>query len=132
MSGWAGHSPVFLDTREIATGRVRLQFRVWISPSEVAQVPRQVGLACLRELVGERSNRFLEGGSAVAGTKANQAFLGPSALGICHNYTISFGAPNLTSPADLRSRRRRGRFWIPTTSTPVTFSRCSPRPGCRR
>lgn len=44
------------------------------------------------ELVGERSNRFLQAGSAVAGTQAHQVFLGPSALGIYHNYTISFGA----------------------------------------
>ncbi len=45
------------------------------------------------ELVGERSNRFLQGGSALAGTKANQKSLRPSALGIYDNYyAISFGA----------------------------------------
>jgi hypothetical protein len=44
------------------------------------------------ELVGERSNRFLEANAAVANTQAHQVFLGPTALGIFHNYTVSFGA----------------------------------------
>jgi len=44
------------------------------------------------ELVGERSNRFLQAGAPVANTQAHQVFLGPTALGIFHNYTISFGA----------------------------------------
>ncbi|HWZ83696.1 MAG TPA: hypothetical protein VNW47_13785 [Terriglobales bacterium] len=44
------------------------------------------------ELVGERSERFLQSGSTVAGTQAHQVFLGPSALGIYRNYTVSFGA----------------------------------------
>lgn len=44
------------------------------------------------ELVGERSNRFLQAGSALAGTQAHQVFLGPTALGIYRNYTVSFGA----------------------------------------
>jgi hypothetical protein len=43
------------------------------------------------ELVGERSHRFLEANSIVAGTQAHQVFIGPSALGIYHNYTVSFG-----------------------------------------
>jgi hypothetical protein len=43
------------------------------------------------ELVGERSHRFLEANSVVAGTQAHQVFLGPSALGIYRNYTVSFG-----------------------------------------
>jgi hypothetical protein len=43
------------------------------------------------ELVGERSNRFLEGNATVADTQAHQVFLGPSALGIYRNYTVSFG-----------------------------------------
>jgi hypothetical protein len=92
MSGWANHSPVFLDTMEIADPACSTAVRVWISPSEVARSPDKWDWRVFGELVGERSNRFLEGGSALAGTKANQAFLGPSALGICHNYTISFGA----------------------------------------
>ncbi len=44
------------------------------------------------ELVGERSNRFLQANMTVANTQAHQVFLGPSALGIYQNYTISFGA----------------------------------------
>jgi hypothetical protein len=44
------------------------------------------------ELVGERSERFLQLSSTVAGTQAHQVFIGPSALGIYHNYTVSFGA----------------------------------------
>jgi len=44
------------------------------------------------ELVGERSNRFLQANTTVANTQAHQVFLGPTALGIFHNYTVSFGA----------------------------------------
>jgi hypothetical protein len=44
------------------------------------------------ELVGERSNRFLQANVPVANTQAHQVFLGPTALGIFHNYTMSFGA----------------------------------------
>jgi hypothetical protein len=44
------------------------------------------------ELTGERSERFLEANSTVSGTEAHQLFIGPSALGIYHNYTVSFGA----------------------------------------
>jgi hypothetical protein len=44
------------------------------------------------ELVGERSNRFLQDNLTVANTQAHQVFLGPSALGIYRNYTVSFGA----------------------------------------
>jgi hypothetical protein len=44
------------------------------------------------ELVGEHSNRFRQMNAAVAGTQAQQVFLGPSALGIYRNYTVSFGA----------------------------------------
>jgi len=44
------------------------------------------------ELVGERSNRFLQANTPVANTQAHQVFLGPTALGIFHNYTVSFGA----------------------------------------
>ncbi|MEQ1472404.1 MAG: hypothetical protein ABLQ96_01220 [Candidatus Acidiferrum sp.] len=44
------------------------------------------------ELVGERSSRFMQGGAAVAGTQAHQLFVGPTALGIFRNYTVSFGA----------------------------------------
>jgi hypothetical protein len=44
------------------------------------------------ELVGERSNRFQQANVTVANTQAHQVFLGPTALGIFHNYTVSFGA----------------------------------------
>jgi len=44
------------------------------------------------ELVGERSNRFLQANIPVANTQAHQVFVGPTALGIFHNYTVSFGA----------------------------------------
>jgi hypothetical protein len=44
------------------------------------------------ELVGEHSNRFLQSNAPVANTQASQVFLGPTALGIFHNYTVSLGA----------------------------------------
>lgn len=44
------------------------------------------------ELVGERSNRFRQADADVANTQAHQVFVGPTALGIFHNYTVSFGA----------------------------------------
>ena len=44
------------------------------------------------ELVGERSSEFRQANTSVADTQAHQVFLGPSALGIYRNYTISFGA----------------------------------------
>jgi len=43
------------------------------------------------ELVGERSNRFLQANNTVPETQAHQVFIGPSALGIYRNYTVSFG-----------------------------------------
>jgi hypothetical protein len=44
------------------------------------------------ELVGERSNGFQQANVMLANTQAHQVFLGPTALGIFHNYTVSFGA----------------------------------------
>jgi hypothetical protein len=44
------------------------------------------------ELVGERSDRFLQDNAPIANTNAHQVFVGPTALGIFHNYTVSFGA----------------------------------------
>jgi hypothetical protein len=44
------------------------------------------------ELVGERSNRFNQAAVAVPQTQAHQVFVGPTALGIYRNYTVSFGA----------------------------------------
>jgi hypothetical protein len=43
------------------------------------------------ELVGERSDRFLQANAIVPNTQAHQVFLGPTALGIFRNYTVSFG-----------------------------------------
>ena len=44
------------------------------------------------ELVGERSASLRQASTIVANTEAHQVFVGPSALGIYRNYTISFGA----------------------------------------
>jgi hypothetical protein len=44
------------------------------------------------ELVGERSDRFIQSSITVLNTRAHQVFIGPTALGIFHNYTVSFGA----------------------------------------
>jgi hypothetical protein len=44
------------------------------------------------ELVGERSSRLVQVSAAVPETQAHQVFVGPTALGIYRNYTVSFGA----------------------------------------
>jgi hypothetical protein len=44
------------------------------------------------ELVGERSGRFVQASTVVPQTQAHQVFVGPTALGIYRNYTVSFGA----------------------------------------
>jgi hypothetical protein len=44
------------------------------------------------ELVGEHSGTFHQANVLVPNTQAHQVFLGPTALGIFHNYTVSFGA----------------------------------------
>jgi hypothetical protein len=44
------------------------------------------------ELVGERSDKFLQSNTLVADTQAHQVFVGPTALGIFHQYTVSLGA----------------------------------------
>jgi hypothetical protein len=44
------------------------------------------------EMVGERSNRFLQANMTVPETQAHQVFAGPTALGIYRNYTVSLGA----------------------------------------
>jgi hypothetical protein len=43
------------------------------------------------ELVGERSDSFQQANFTVPNTDAHQVFLGPTALGIFHSYTVSFG-----------------------------------------
>jgi hypothetical protein len=44
------------------------------------------------ELVGEHSDQFLQSNGSVPQTRAHQVFIGPSALGIFHNYTVSLGS----------------------------------------
>jgi hypothetical protein len=44
------------------------------------------------ELVGERSESFVQANLSVPETHAHRVFLGPTALGIYRNYTISFGS----------------------------------------
>jgi hypothetical protein len=44
------------------------------------------------ELVGERSDQFVQSSVSVPQSQASQVFLGPSVLGIHRNYTVSFGA----------------------------------------
>jgi hypothetical protein len=44
------------------------------------------------ELVGERSNKFEQGNVSIPETQAHQVFVGPTAVGIFRNYTVSFGA----------------------------------------
>lgn len=61
-------------------------------PPKWRKSPDQWDWRIFAELVGERSNRFLQANSAVAETQAHQVFIGPSALGIYRNYTVSFGA----------------------------------------
>ena len=61
-------------------------------PPKWRRTPDKWDWRLFAELVGERSNRFQQGSVTVANTQAHQVFLGPSALGIYRNYTISFGA----------------------------------------
>ena len=61
-------------------------------PAKWRRPPDQWDWRLFGELVGERSSQFLQANTAVAGTQAHQVFLGPSALGIYRNYTVSFGA----------------------------------------
>jgi hypothetical protein len=61
-------------------------------PPKWRRPPDQWDWRLFAELVGEHSNRFLQSNAVVANTQASQVFLGPTALGIFHNYTVSFGA----------------------------------------
>jgi hypothetical protein len=60
------------------------------------------------ELVGERSTRFVQANATVPQSQAQQVFLGPSALGIYRNYTVSFGAqfPIYQNAGSLYSKER--------------------------
>ena len=61
-------------------------------PSKWRRPPDKWDWRLFGELVGERSNQFLQGNTNVPQSQASQVFLGPSALGIYRNYTVSFGA----------------------------------------
>jgi hypothetical protein len=61
-------------------------------PTKWRRPPDKWDWRLFAELVGERSNRFLQANAPLANTQAHQVFLGPTALGIYRNYTISFGA----------------------------------------
>ncbi len=82
-------------------------------PAKWRRPPDKWDWRLFAELVGERSERFLQTNSMVAGTQAHQLFIGPSALGIYHNYTVSFGA-QLPIYQDLGDRfpRERMRFAV--------------------
>jgi hypothetical protein len=61
-------------------------------PAKWRKTPDKWDWRLFGELVGERSDRFLQADAIVANTQAHQVFIGPSALGIYRNYTVSFGA----------------------------------------
>jgi hypothetical protein len=61
-------------------------------PAKWRRPPDKWDWRLFAELVGERSGSFRQASAIVQHTEAHQVFLGPSALGIYHNYTVSFGA----------------------------------------
>jgi hypothetical protein len=61
-------------------------------PPKWRRTPDKWDWRLFAELVGERSDRFQQANFTVPNTDAHQVFLGPTALGIFHNYTVSFGA----------------------------------------
>jgi hypothetical protein len=61
-------------------------------PAKWRRTPDKWDWRLFAELVGERSGTFLQASVPVRNTQAHQVFLGPTALGIFHNYTVSFGA----------------------------------------
>jgi hypothetical protein len=61
-------------------------------PPKWRRPPEKWDWRLFAELVGERSDRFRQANGSVANTQAHQVFLGPTALGIFRNYTVSFGA----------------------------------------
>lgn len=61
-------------------------------PAKWRRPPDKWDWRLFAELVGERSGSFRQASTVVSNTAAHQVFLGPSALGIYRNYTISFGA----------------------------------------
>jgi hypothetical protein len=61
-------------------------------PAKWRRPPDKWDWRIFAELVGERSASLRQAGTIVPNTEAHQVFVGPSALGIYRNYTISFGA----------------------------------------
>jgi hypothetical protein len=61
-------------------------------PAKWRRPPDKWDWRLFAELVGERSGTFHEASVPVPNTQSHQVFLGPTALGIFHNYTVSFGA----------------------------------------
>jgi hypothetical protein len=61
-------------------------------PAKWRRTPDKWDWRLFAELVGERSGSFQQASVAVPNSRAHQVFLGPTALGILHNYTVSFGA----------------------------------------
>ncbi len=61
-------------------------------PAKWRRPPDKWDWRLFAELVGERSGAFLQANVPIPNTTAHQVFLGPSALGIYRNYTVSFGA----------------------------------------
>jgi hypothetical protein len=61
-------------------------------PAKWRRPPDKWDWRLFAELVGERSGSFRQVSAIVPNTEAHQVFIGPSALGIYRNYTISFGA----------------------------------------
>jgi hypothetical protein len=61
-------------------------------PAKWRRPPEKWDWRLFAELVGERSGSLRQASALVPNSAAHQVFLGPSALGIYHNYTVSFGA----------------------------------------
>jgi hypothetical protein len=121
QSGFNGIKPTNLPGFMIGgvTGRASLSHYVWVGstftkffehegskrpdvldysfvygyrPAKWQRPPDKWDWRLFAELVGERSGMFRQASQAALNAEAHQIFLGPSVLGIFHNYTVSFGA----------------------------------------
>lgn len=61
-------------------------------PAKWRRSPDKWDWRLFAEFTGERSDKFQQADTTVENTQAHQVFIGPSALGIYRNYTVSFGA----------------------------------------
>jgi hypothetical protein len=61
-------------------------------PAKWRRPPDKWDWRLFAELVGELSGSLQQANAIVPNTQAHQVFLGPTALGIFHSYTVSFGA----------------------------------------